>query len=52
MKEDQIYTCEKCGLELKIIKTCDECGTSKDDCGCDESDPCVFRCCGSDLKLK
>ncbi|MFX1533310.1 MAG: hypothetical protein ACFFDI_03680 [Promethearchaeota archaeon] len=53
MKEGQIYTCEDCGLELKVLKECKECGTSAEECGCsDETDHCEFSCCGEPLKLK
>lgn len=49
MRKDQIYVCEGCGLELKVVKECKECGTSADECGCE---PCRFFCCGEELKLK
>jgi hypothetical protein len=50
MQMGQVYTCEACGLELQVIKECDECGTSEEECGCEA--PCTFECCGETLKLK
>jgi len=50
MKLGDVYVCEDCGLELKVVNECDECGTDAAECGCEE--PCVFECCGEELKLK
>jgi hypothetical protein len=53
MKMDQVYYCEDCGLELKVVKECDECGTetsSSTTCGCTEQ--CSFECCGEPMKLR
>ncbi len=50
MKLGQIYMCEDCGLELKVVVECEECGTSAESCGCDEH--CEFSCCGAPMKLK
>lgn len=47
MKKGEIYYCEECGLELKVMKECTECCGSDD---CEET--CKFSCCGEDLKLK
>jgi len=53
MKEGEIYVCESCGLELKVVRECSDAGTSADDCGChDKHDPCTFSCCGGSLKKK
>lgn len=50
MEVGQVYFCEGCGLELKVVKACEECGAAAEDCDCPE--PCVFQCCGEPLKLK
>lgn len=50
MKLGQVYVCEDCGLELEVVKECVECGTDAAECACEE--PCVFSCCGEDMKLK
>lgn len=47
MKKGQVYTCPSCGIELKVIKECTECG--EETC-C--TDPCDFACCGIPLVLK
>jgi hypothetical protein len=52
MKMDQVYVCEDCGLELKVVKECDECGTEApaETCGCAQG--CSFDCCGSPMRLR
>ncbi|MDW5563352.1 MAG: hypothetical protein SA339_09010 [Methanomassiliicoccus sp.] len=53
MKMDQVYVCESCGLELRVVKECSECGTetsSSQSCGCVEG--CSFDCCGSPMRLQ
>ena len=40
VKTDQILCCDKCGVELKVIKACD-CGAS-----------CNIVCCGQTVRLK
>ena len=50
MKLGRIYVCGDCGLELQVVKECQECGESTKDCGC--ADHCTFECCGEALKLK
>ncbi len=51
MKMNQVYVCESCGLELKVVKECDECGEeSSAACGCKEA--CSFECCGEPMKLR
>jgi hypothetical protein len=41
MKTGQVYSCEKCGLELKVVKSCSA-------CSCERG----LECCGEPLKLK
>jgi len=48
MKEGMILRCEGCGLELKVVKECKECGTDVKECGCTD---CVFVCCDKPMKL-
>jgi len=55
MKMNQVYVCESCGLELKVVKECSECGvetssSSAEACGCAQG--CSFDCCGSPMKLR
>ncbi|KQM12469.1 hypothetical protein AOA80_01975 [Methanomassiliicoccales archaeon RumEn M1] len=52
MKMNQVYVCEDCGLELKVVKECEECGTTApaETCGCVQG--CSFDCCGSPMKLQ
>jgi hypothetical protein len=50
MKLGQIYVCADCGLELQVVKECDECGQPSEECGCTEH--CTFECCGKPLALK
>lgn len=47
MKKGSTWVCEGCGLELEVVKECDECG--EDEC-C--SGDCTFECCGETLTLK
>ncbi len=49
MKVGQVYMCEECGLELRVVKECTECATEAE-CSCVEE--CEFECCGEPLKLK
>lgn len=50
MKLGQVYVCEDCGLELQVVKECDECDKPQEECGCTEH--CTFECCGKPLALK
>ena len=53
MKMNEVYVCESCGLELKVVKECSECGTpsqSEESCGCAQG--CSFDCCGNPMKLR
>jgi len=52
MKVGEIYTCPDCGIELKVVKACDESDTSSDSCGCGSGDDQGFTCCGKELKKK
>lgn len=47
MQMNEIYECKNCGLELKVVKTCQD---SDDSCGC--SDDAGFTCCGAALVKK
>jgi len=49
MKLGEVYVCEDCGLELKVVKECRSSGKPADECGCP---PCTFTCCGKTLVLK
>jgi hypothetical protein len=40
VKVDQILCCDTCGVELKVIKDCDE------------TCVCNITCCGQSMKLK
>lgn len=48
MRLGQTYVCEDCGLELKVVAECKECGAET--CSCDA--PCTFECCGEPLQLR
>jgi len=50
MKLDQVYVCEECGLELKVVSECREAGTPEEECSCQVHGG--FECCGEPLKLK
>ena len=50
MKEGQVYWCPDCGLEVKVMKECDNNTKTSEECGCNE--PCSIECCGTELKLK
>ncbi|UCF10400.1 MAG: hypothetical protein JSW65_01590 [Candidatus Bipolaricaulota bacterium] len=45
MKVGQVYVCEHCGLELKVVKECD--CESEHECSCSG-----MSCCSGELKLK
>jgi hypothetical protein len=49
MKMGQVYVCEECGLEIQVVKECEECGEDDTECSLEE---CRFMCCGEDMKLK
>jgi hypothetical protein len=50
MQLGQVYFCEGCGLELQVVKECDECGEEAAECACEEH--CTFSCCGEEMKLR
>ncbi len=52
VKKGDVLVCEECGLELKVVKECEEAET-EEECCCDtdESD-CGFVCCGMDMVKK
>ena len=53
MKEGQIYVCEDCGIELKVIKECKNSDKPAADCGCHgDEESGGFFCCGKGIKLK
>ena len=54
MKEGDVYICDACGLEMQVIKECNEAGISAEDCRHDDKgdDHCVFCCCGQELTKK
>ena len=49
MKMDQVYVCDGCGLALKVVGECKDCGEPAEECKCG---PCTFVCCDEPLKLK
>ncbi len=50
MKMGQVYVCPDCGVELKVVKECAECGTEASACSCEVD--CNLECCGKPLPLK
>jgi predicted nucleic acid-binding Zn ribbon protein len=50
MKLGQVYACEECGLELKVVKECKEFGKPDEECSCEVHGG--FECCGGPLKLQ
>lgn len=53
MKKGEVYVCEDCGLELRVIKECKEAGTGIDECACHTiSEPCNILCCGKEFVKK
>lgn len=50
MKKDDVYVCETCGLQVKVVQ---ECGCADPSSG---GSPCppdsVLSCCGKELKAK
>lgn len=49
MKRDEVYVCEGCGVELKVVKECCEDETEGQVCVCT---PCEISCCDKPLKKK
>jgi len=54
MKKGEVYYCEECGLELKVMKECKEASEGSDSCGCDtEAETCCeIMCCDKPLSKK
>lgn len=50
MRLGEVYVCEDCGLELEVVKECDDVDTPADECSC--ATTCAFECCGVPLKVK
>jgi len=50
MRLGEVYVCEECGLELKVVKECKEVGLPEEECSCAVHGG--FECCGEPLKLK
>ena len=49
MKKGEIYRCEDCGLEIQVIKECEDAKQCADgSCGSEST----FSCCGGDLVKK
>ena len=48
MKLGQVYVCEECGLELKVVKECTG-HAAEEACACETETG--FVCCGGSLKL-
>jgi hypothetical protein len=40
MRLGQVYACHDCGLQLKVVGECKECGAET--CGCET--PCTLEC--------
>ena len=53
MKKDEIYACNSCGIELKVVKECNHTGAAEccDACA-DDNDDCSFSCCGKPMVKK
>jgi hypothetical protein len=51
MKLNEVYECEDCGLQLKVVKECRDVGKDKDSC-CGSSETCTLLCCGKELVKK
>jgi len=52
MKMNQVYVCEDCGLELKVVKECEECKPEAPTAACGCAEGCSFECCGEPMKLR
>lgn len=50
MRLNQVYVCGDCGLELKVVKECEEVGMPEEECSCEVHGG--FECCGEPLTLK
>lgn len=56
MQMGEIYVCEGCGLELKVVAECRNSHKSSEECSChdqhDEHDECSICCCGKPMVKK
>ena len=53
MKKGEIYVCEECGVELQVIKECNNIGIPAEQCKCHSGDETAgFFCCGKELVKK
>ncbi|MBD3236236.1 MAG: hypothetical protein GF330_06010 [Candidatus Eisenbacteria bacterium] len=54
MRQDEVYVCPDCGLELKVVKECRDAGKPASECGChdDNQNACTMSCCGKELVKK
>ncbi|MGA1795904.1 MAG: hypothetical protein ACMUIL_08585 [bacterium] len=53
MRMGEIYMCEDCGLEIKVVKECMDVGTPEEECTChDAGGTCAIECCGKPLVKK
>ena len=50
MREGEVYVCEDCGLEIKVVKECRDVGGSSIKCTCEENES--FVCCGAEMVKK
>ena len=50
MKKGEVYVCANCGLELQVVRECDEdkCPSRKGE----QAGGCTFTCCGEELVKK
>lgn len=44
-----VYVCDQCGLEVKVVAECKDVGKPEKSCGCE---PCAIACCGEELKKR
>ena len=50
LKKGQVYGCEHCKLEMKVIREC-ECDDTPEACAClTQPGSCVFKCCDEEMK--
>jgi hypothetical protein len=54
MKKGDIYVCEECGLELKVVKECQDVDTQAEECNdcCGSESSCALTCCGMEMVQK
>lgn len=50
LKKDEVYGCEHCKLEVKVIKEC-VCEDDPEVCACySQPHSCMFACCNEEMK--